>query len=242
METDALESQGFYAAYRWADKNRKPLMWGTLALIVVGLVVWWMYMQKAEKEIAAGRAISAALTASMTRGEPENPDAFIKVAQQFPNSNAGERAQLIAATALFTQGKYPEAQTQFEKFVREHRESIYLPQALFGIASCLDAAGKTTDAQASYKSLSDRHSSDPVAQPAKFALARIAESQNKPEEAFRLYEEVNRASPYGALGGEAGMRAEELKAKHPQLAVPPAMPAGMSNAASPSAPAPPAPK
>mgnify|MGYP001121500610 CR=1 FL=1 len=49
-----------------------------------------------------------------------------------------------AAAAYFSDAKYTEAQTQFERFVRDYRESPLLGQAMFGVAACLDAQGKTS--------------------------------------------------------------------------------------------------
>jgi TolA-binding protein len=123
----------------------------------------------------------------------------------------------LAGASYFTEGKYGEAKTQFERFTRNHPESPFMSQALLGVAACLDAQGKTNEALTAYKDLTDHHPGESVIPQAKFALARIYEAQGKAELARSLFEELNRADPYGSLGSEAGMRAEELLAKNPGL-------------------------
>ncbi len=159
-------------------------------------------------------------------GEPfsvpvENPDEYLKLAAAYPASSAAARALLRAAASLFIEGKYPEAQAQFQRFARDYRDNPYMGQAMLGIAACLDAEGKTDEAIAAYKSLIDHHPGENVIPQAKFALARLYEAQNKPELARPLFEDVARGDAYGSLGSEAGMRLEELKIKHPNLFAPP---------------------
>ena len=125
---------------------------------------------------------------------------------------------LLAAGSLFTEGKYEEAKAQFQKLIREYHDSPFMGEALLGVAACLDAQNKPTEAIAAYKELIDRHPNDPVIPQAKFALGRLYEAQNQPEQAYNYFEQVAQTDPYGSIGSEAGMRAEELKLKHPNLA------------------------
>src|SRR5439155_3864908 len=64
-----------------------------------------------------------------------------------------------------------------------------------------------------YKQLVDLHPGDPAVPQAKFALARIYESQGKFDQARALYEELGHADAYGSIGNEAGLKADELRAK-----------------------------
>lgn len=193
-------------------------MLGSAAALVIGLIVWFVLYQQSQKQINASQALSSVFATQLTSGaRAENPDGFLQIAAKYPHSSAAERALLLAASSLFSQGKSPEAQAQFDKFVREHRESPLIAEAQLGIAACLDAQGKTDQAIAAYKQVVERHPTENVIPQAKFSLARLYEAQNKPDQAYKLYEDVAR-DPYGSLGSEAGMRLEELKLKHPNLA------------------------
>src|SRR6185369_4867829 len=126
--------------------------------------------------------------------------------KDYPHSNSGARALLLAASSLFGESKYAEAQAQFERFVREYQGSPFMGQAQFGLAACLDAQSKTDQAATAYKDLITRRPNESFVPQAKFALARIYEAQGKPELARDLYQDIERAAAFTSLGNEAGMR------------------------------------
>ncbi len=207
--------------WAWFDTNRQQALTGAVVLAVVGLIAWFFVWRHNEKEAAAGEALSSVETAQAAAGPNASADRFLKVAAEYPKAKAGRQALLLAAGTLFSEGKYQEAQAQFDRFVRQYRDSQFMPQALLGIATCLDAAGKTDQAVTAYKDLIARHPSETFIPQGKFALARLYVLQDKPELAKDLFEEVERSGdPFFAP--EAGMRVEELIAKYPKLAPPPA--------------------
>ena len=234
METNAAQLPLGDKAWAWFEANKKPVAWAAALIAAVGLIVWFVLWQHEEKEVAAGNALSnveTGLAAGGTRAD--SADAYLGIAAKYPGSSAGARALLLAGGSFFTDGKYPEAQAQFERFSREYRESPFMGEALLGIAASLDAAGKTNQAMTAYQNLIERHPGETVVPQAKFALARLDEAQNKPEAARDLYDQVERADPYGSLGDEARMRLEDLKAKYPNLA--PAAPAAPTAPKAPAA-------
>jgi tetratricopeptide (TPR) repeat protein len=181
--------------------------------------------RRAETEVAASEALSnVTVSGAAGANRSDTTEAFLKVAATYPNSLAGARALLFAASGLFTEGKYPEAMAQFERFTREYGSSPFRGEALLGIAACLNAQGKTSEAIAAYKDLIDRRLSEYMLPQARFALACLYVVQNKPELARNLFEDIELKNPYSSLGSEAGMRLEELKLKYPNLAIPAAPP------------------
>ncbi len=224
MQTDVTQSASFYKLWAWFETNKKQVSYGAAGLLVVGLIAWFWLWRQSEQEVNASEALSNVSSPQLggAGARPDVADAYLKVAASYPNSSAGARAQLLAAGSLFVEGKYPEAQAQFEKFMRDHRDSPFLGEALLGAASSLDAQGKTNEAKTAYENIKDHHPNEYVAAQAKFALAGMYEAQNKPELALPLFEDIARTDPYGSLGSEAGMRSEELKVKYPNL-VPPAI-------------------
>lgn len=220
MESDATELAGFWKAYAWAEAHKKQVAYGAVGAVVVGLIVFFVIWQQQEKAAAARHAVSRTYFEQMISGNvgAGNPDAYLKVASEHAKSDAGARALLLAAASYFTQGKFAEAQVQFQKFASEYRESPLLGQALLGSAICLEAQGKTNEAVAAYKDLVERRPNEPWIAQAKFNLANLYEAQGKADQAASLFEDVSRASPYGSLGSEAGIRHEELLAAHPELA------------------------
>ncbi len=221
-----MQSGTFWKLWAWFEKNKRQVTWGAAALVAVGLGVWLFVWQQNEKEVSASEALSAAAMPQlmMPGAGPATADGLLKIAASYPKSSAAARAVLMAGASLFVEGKYTEAQGLFERFTREYRDSPFMGQALLGIAACQDAMGKTNDAITAYKDIVDRHPGETVVPQAKFALARLYELQNKPEQARILFEDVARNDPAGSLGSEAGMRLEELLARHPELAPKPATP------------------
>ena len=221
MEPEVVQLPLWQQAWGWFEANKRQTFLGAGGLAVVALIIALFLYHQNETDIAASEALSnvaAPPVAGAARGD--TADAYLKVAAAYPNSRAGARALLLAGGSLFVEGKYPEAKTQFERFIREHRDSHFIGEALLGVAATLDAQGNSSGAITAYKELIDRHSADPVLPQARFALARLYEAQNQPEQARKLFEEVERSNPYGSLGSEAGMRLEELKIKYPSLATP----------------------
>jgi predicted negative regulator of RcsB-dependent stress response len=220
MESNVAQLPLSHRIWAWFETNKKPAVLGTTIVVVVGLISWFVSWQRQEKQVAAGNALSdvAARTIGGGANRADAASALLGIASAYPNSSAGARALLLAASSLFTDGKYSEAQAQFEKFTREYRNSPYTGQALIGVAASLDAQNKTDAAIAAYKDLVDHHPNEIVVPEAKFALGRLYAAQDKPELARDMYQDVERALPFTTLGNEAGMRLEELMAKYPKLA------------------------
>ena len=213
-----------HRAWAWFETNKKQVAWGAGLIVVVGLGVAFYFWRQNETLVAAGEAVSAveALSAVGGRARNESADAYLKVAAEHAGTTAGARAALQAGVVLFTQGRYADAQVQFEKFNREYPEAPFRSQALLGVAACLDALAKPDEAARAYKDLVDKHPGQSVVPQAKFALARIYESQGKLASALPLYEDLSRGEVSGSLANEAGLKAEELRAKLPPPALTPA--------------------
>ena len=202
----------------WFETYKRQVILVAGILVLAGIIIWFILWHRESRQSNAGAALSQVAAGELQGGSVHaDPQAYLRVAQAYPNSMAGARALLMAAGSLFDQDKYSEAQAQFERFVREYQGNPLMGEALFGIASCLDAQGKTDQAATAYKDLITRHPSESFVSQAKFALARIYEGQNKPEQARDYYQDVERAIPFTTLGNEAGVRMEELIAKNPQL-------------------------
>jgi len=221
MEQNIAESHLLLDAWVWLEKNRKPVILGVVAVVAAGLLAGTMVWSKKQKEVAAGEALSQALLAQMVAGgRTEAADKLLQVATLHSGTSGGAQALLLGAGALFASGKHSEAQVQFEKFTREYVGNVLTPQAKLGLAACYAALGKTEDAARAYKDLAERYPNANTAAPARFALAGIYESQGKLEDALSLLDQVARAEANGALGSEAGMRAEEIRIKLPPVQMP----------------------
>jgi predicted negative regulator of RcsB-dependent stress response len=226
MEQDVVELSLYERLWAWFETNKKQAMWGAVALAVISFIIAFYIWRQGENEVSAAEAFTQAMEGASADGKRiESPEAFLKVAAEHPGTSAAGRALLQAATLLFESGKYTEAQAQFERYSRENPDSPFLPQSMLGVAASLDAQGKTNDAARAYENLANRYPGANVAPQAQFALARIYEAQGKLEQAWTLYEKLVQTSGLNSsIGSEAGIRAEELRAKMP--ATPTTLPLG----------------
>jgi predicted negative regulator of RcsB-dependent stress response len=195
--------------------------------IIAGIISW----QKSEAESNANAGLLAVPLASVHGGQVTMalPQPFLQLAQEFPDTSAGEYAELLGAEALFTDGKYPEAHQEFSKFIDAHPASTLLAQAKVGLAASLEGEGKIQDATQKYQEIVMSYSSEAgIVSPVKLTLARLYELQNKPEQALTYYSELARINnPYDPWVAEARERGELLLARHPELRkAPPSTPAG----------------
>ena len=201
----------------WFEANKKQAAWGAGIVVVLGVVVGYYLWSQGAKEVKAADALSQVTAANLFAGAGQTASAadFLKVADAHAGTPAAGQALLLASGALFTEGKYAEAQTQFQRFSREYPGNPFMGQALLGIAACLDAQGKTDEAARAYKEAADRYPNANTVSQAKFGLARSYESQGKLDQARSLYEEISKAEPYSFVGNEAVMRQEALKSNQP---------------------------
>jgi TolA-binding protein len=201
----------------WFEANWKRLAYGAGGVLVAVFIFSFYSYRQNQTEIAAGQALTQVLAAGNSSGLA---DACLKITVEYPGTPAAQRAQLEAATTLFTSGKYADAQAQFQKFLDTYPDNFFTPQATLGLAASLDAQGKGEPAYSAYQRAAGQSADLSVAAAAKFALGRMDEAQGKFPDALKIYADVARAFPNSSTGVEAGRRAMELKAKMPAAAAP----------------------
>ncbi len=221
MASDATESFDFYKLWAWFETNRKQVTVGAITVVVGGLVAWYVIWQQQVTRTAADEALSDIVLAPTTTGQHPSADAYLRLANKYPNTSAGGRAVLMAAASLFTDGKYQEALAQFEKFRHEYHDSPLLGEALLGVATCLDAEGKANEAVDAYQDLIRHHPGEWVVPQAKLALAQVYLRQQKPDAAAGLLADVARDEGAGALMSVAALQLENLRMNVPTPVAPP---------------------
>jgi TolA-binding protein len=219
MESEAGHLPLAHQAWAWFEANRKQALMGAGVLVVLGAIISFYIYQQNQQEQAAAEALSSVAIPALSGGKglPDPAPAYLKVAADYPKSQAAARAVLLAAGALFTEGKYTESKAQFDRFTRDYGNNPLMGEALLGSAACLDALGKTNEALTAYSDLVRRHPGESVIPQARFALARLYESQNDVQKARSEFEEVARANPYSSLASAARIRVEEINMKYPNL-------------------------
>lgn len=218
MEANATNLSVQDRILAWVETRKNEIRWGVIIVLVVGVAGGFFVWHQNEKRAAANAALSSVARRNLVNAPASEPvEALLKVAAEYPNTDAGARALLLAGGGLFREGKYQEARAQFERYLRDYGNRPFADQALLGAAACLDAQGKTNEAVAAYADIIQHHANENIAPQAKLALARLYESQNKLQQARDLYQELTSAN-YGLMSSEASVRFSEMLADHPNLA------------------------
>ena len=222
METNIEESPAIFNAMAWLEKNKKQVVFGLLGVGVIAVVVASSNASKQEKEEKAAQELSRAMLSPLLNrtSQANAAEGLLKVATASSGTQAGQQALLLAGGALYSSGKFAEAQATFERFGHEHSGSELAPQALYGVGAALAGQGKLDEAGKSYKEVVDRYPNSSVANQARYSLAGVLNTQGKLEQAVVLYDEVARADAGSSLGNEAAQRADELRAKLPAVVAP----------------------
>lgn len=210
-----------YDALAWLDVNKKRLIAGALVLVVVGFGWATMRHMGERHELEASSALLALkpTLAPATNAPPPQASAFTKVAEDFKGTAAAERALLLAANTLFVEGKYSEAEAQFNRFFTEHSGSPWAADAAFGKAASLEALGKAGEAVAAYQAVATAYPAASVTTQAKLALARIHEAQGQASQALKFYNDLTATDPTGRTSpnSQALQRKQALLKSHPEL-------------------------
>lgn len=204
----------------WAETRRKQLGVGVVVIIVVIFAVYTNNHLQAKNHADADAALMAL---NLPTSEPKEvpATAYLKVAQEFSGTPAAERALLLAATALFTENKYSDAEARFGEFVTQFPNSRQVDTARLGVAASQDAQNKTEQAISSYELVISAGTraegiSSTEADQAKLAVALLYEQSGRPEKALSLYDEIIRSQQM-FWRGEASIRREALLDRHPNL-------------------------
>ncbi|HWY78382.1 MAG TPA: tetratricopeptide repeat protein [Verrucomicrobiae bacterium] len=221
MESDAKQSSmDIFQLVAWAQANRKQLIGVAIAIAVIGLGIGLYIWHGNARDASANDALAAIKPAARMPGVAPlmpPPDAYLKVANDYPGTPSGARALLMAAAGLFEDGKFKDAEALFTRFMQDYPEFPLSTQAQIGIAASLEAQGKTNEAATHYKEFRERHPSDSSWTQATSALARLYNEQGKPDQALKLYQELVNKRNNDTWSQEAPFLMHEILEKHPEL-------------------------
>ena len=219
MESGTTESARSIEILAWLEVNKIKVAIGAAAVAALIAIYFLMNWQAAQRSIAANASLFALAKPRGAEGvkPPVDPEAYLRVASEYPGTEAAGRALLLAAGAYYTDGDFGKAETAFEAFLREYGDGPFAAVAGFGIAACRDARGMAGDAIISYQDVFTRYPDSAVVPQARLAVGRLYEGQGDFEEALDSYKTVAALSSQSAWSGEASRRQAELLAGHPEL-------------------------
>ena len=225
MEAGTPPSAGFYDFLGWLETNKKRIAIGAAALFLIGVLVGFVIWRSGQRAMEAEETLSSIRTTAMPGELPPAgaAEALIQVAEEFPKTAAAPKALLRAGTVYFDQNNFVKAQEQFDKLLRNYGDTIWVPQAVYGVAASLEAQAKMTEAIAKYNDFIRNYPGDSAAEQARFSLARLYQQTKQPALALEVLKKMTDAQAGGFSPGaaEAQERMKEIYTKHPELIPPP---------------------
>jgi predicted negative regulator of RcsB-dependent stress response len=213
MQTQDTPTEFLIKFWPWFEANRKRLTGFAVAVVVILLAGYFYTTEQAQKAVEAGRAYT-----QLQLNQPPNPtvqqvaDEFQQLANKYPGTLAGQRAQAQAASVLFSAGRYADAQALFQKIAAANASGPLAAAAQLGVAACLESQNQPDAAATAYRAVMTGFPNSAEAVPAKFSLGRVLEAQGKLTEAAGYYTEVAHSPLAGSLAQEAAQRLAQIKA------------------------------
>ncbi|MBI1176695.1 tetratricopeptide repeat protein [bacterium] len=174
----------------WLDE-RKKIIFTVIAIIGIGGLVF--VTRQSSREGKENRATAALFQLQVETGASTNTPSAAQYQALLPkvaDTGIAQHVQLREANSQFAAGKYAEAESAFDTFVKEHPSSPLLPEANFGLATSLEAQNKTKEALSKYQELTTRYPDSAFVGRSRLAQARIFEQENDQQQAFRIYQEL----------------------------------------------------
>lgn len=205
-----FEEGGLDSLTTWFKSNQKLLsiVLGSMVALGVAVVVW--QKSAATKLENAERAFFQAQTATA-----QNPTVaggeLAKVATRYAGTSAGDRAALLVAQSLMTQGKTAEAMKQLEALSASGGAERLGTTLQTLMAAGYENLNKPADAAKAYLAAASLSSGDAKIQRQADA-ARSFMAAGNTAEALKLWTELAK-DERGALAAEAHVRIGELVAK-----------------------------
>lgn len=205
-----FEEGGLDSLVSWFKTNQKlvSISLGAVALATVGIVVW---RKSAETKIQnAERAFFQAQSA--TAQKPESAVSELeKVATRYAGTSAGDRASLLIAQSLMTQGKTADALKKLEALAAAGGTERLGSTLQTLRAAAFENLNKPSDAAKAYLAAAQSSVGDAKVQRQADA-ARAYMAAGNTTEALRLWTELAK-DERGPLSAEARVRLGELAVK-----------------------------
>lgn len=216
MESQDAVAMFFMKLWPRIEANKNRIVTVTAIVVAAICIILFISWRHEQNQIDAGDALTQALISAPPSANQSR--SYLDIADSYSGTLAGERALLQGATDLFAQGKYTDAQADFQRYLDEHPDDQFSGLAALGVARCMEAEGKISDAMGQYSHVMNDYTDQQSINQARFSLARLNMQQGHYPEAFQGFQQVVNEDPYGMLGNEARQYAFELQSKLPRQA------------------------
>jgi TolA-binding protein len=214
----------------WTVEHQSKLVVGAVVVLAVAAVAigGWYYMnsldQKAGVEFnVAARALEAPVRPA---GMPPQPgfDSFASgkeraiaahkqfqaIVDKYPHTHTADMARYFVGLTSYQMEDYPAAERSLQESANASNKDL-AALGKFALASVYRAEKKDAQAIDLYKQLIDKPTMSVSKVTAQLELAQFYQNQQKPDEAKRIYEQVQKDNPSTEAASLAQQRVSQLK-------------------------------
>ncbi len=195
--------------------NWRLIVYPILAVLVIGAAVLGWYYYKLNAQDAAESDARAAMLKATTPAE------FLKVADQYPDTDQAMLATLGAADAAFGQHDYDGALSAYNRIVNNTALTAeWHDTAQLGIGSCFEAKGDADKAIAAYLQVARRGDDSPFAPYAYHCVARIYDQRGDKNNERAILGQAAALTPNSEFTQVAQSQLKALTPQSPAMTVP----------------------
>ncbi|HYC30901.1 MAG TPA: tetratricopeptide repeat protein [Gemmatimonadales bacterium] len=193
----------------YRDRNRLAVAAG-IALIVIGLVAWFVISSGRRKEAFAQRSLNQARSAAEAGNLPLASSELQKLIQTYGGTEAATEAVITLNQVRMVNGQSELAVVGLRDFLKADPDPKYRAPAYGLLGAALENAKKFPDAGQAFKSASESATLEYLKARYLIDAGRAYTSAGKPAEAVAAYRTVIEKYPNSSSFTEAQVRLAEL--------------------------------
>jgi len=217
-------------AAHWTEEHKTKLIVIVVAVVVVAAIAFggWYYINTQDEKASAelSTAVRTFETPVRPAGVPAQPgyDSFAStqerattarkqfqaIADNYPHTHTADMARYFVGLASSQLGDNAAAEHSLQETASSSNADL-AALGKFALASVYRAENKDTQAADLYKQLIDKPTIVVSKATAQLELAAFYETQKKPDEAKRIYDQVQKENPASEAASLAQRRAAALK-------------------------------
>ena len=208
-ESQAFSTNAIDKSSAFIEKNKK-ILWGALIAIVAiiaGVYAYSQFVAKPRSEKASYLLSKGQNYFTMgnfdvaLNGDNTDFIGFIKLADKYSNTKAGNLANLYAGLSYAQKGDAKNAINYLEKFSSQD-DKMVSPAAKAALGNCYAKVGQIDKAVSLLKEAASKADNISLSPIYLVQAGELLESQNKKDEALKLYQEVKTKYARSAEGEE----------------------------------------
>jgi TolA-binding protein len=195
----------------WAQRHRKPLTIGAIAVALAAAAVWFVLTAEARKEAFAARALRDAQAAVAAGNLPLATSDLSRLVNTYRGTPAAEEAAILLGQLRLSQGATDSAIRELKDFLASGPSPRFRAAAQNLLGAALEQAGRFPEAAEAYAGAAQSWPYQYLQDQAWLNAARMFRAAGDTARAAAAYETILRQHPQGPSAVEARLRLAELR-------------------------------